>query len=748
MQANQGNTDKMSKAVGKPMDRVDGRLKVTGAARYAADLVKDLVHAVVVQSTIARGRIKNIDARAAEQSPGVLAVITHLNAPKLATTNPPGTSSFEKVVPVLQDNAINYYGQHIGVVVAETFEQALHAARLVRVTYAEERPTLKFEENLKRAYAPKVVNANNPTDTRHGDLNRGLSEADVSINTTYTTPIEHHNPMEPHATTAVWEGDRLTLYNSTQHTVGTQVTTARTLRIPEQNVHVVCPFMGGGFGSKVPTRGHVVLAAIAARQIGRPVKLVVTRQQMFTSVGYRTRTQQYLRLGARRDGRLTAIAHESVMQTSVFDEFAEQAGIGSRMMYECPNSLVTHRLVRLNLATPTIMRAPGEAPGMFALESAMDELAYALKMDPIQLRLLNEPARDPEKGLPWSSRSLVECFKQGAARFGWEKRQAEPRSMRDGRYLVGYGVASATYPARTRPASARTQIFPDGHVLVQLAATDLGTGTYTILMQVAADTLGIAPERVRVEIGDTDFPPTDASGGSFGASSFSTAVYKACVAARSRVTALARQDVKSPLRGMNDDAIAAADGRLFALSDPARGETYVSIMQRHNLSRGVEVRIDSKPGEEAKKFSMHSFGAQFAEVRVDPDTGEVRVPRFLSVHGAGRILNPKTARSQIIGGVVWGISMALQEETHLDTRYGQFVNHNLAEYHVPVNADVGNIDAFFVEENDPYVNPLGMKGVGEIGIVGSAAAIANAVYHATGKRIRDLPITPDKLLSN
>lgn len=745
----QSKADKpTNSAVGKPMDRTDGLLKVTGAARYAAEFpMKNLAHAVVVRSTIARGRIQSIDTSAAEKSPGVLAVITHLNAPKLATTDPPEVSDrYLKVIPVLQDDRINHYGQHVGLVVAETFEQAQYAATLVRVAYTQERPALEFAANLNRAYAPERINAGYPTDTQQGDLERGLSAADVRIDVTYTTPIEHNNPIEPHATIAVWEGDRLTLYNSTQHVDASQTSVASTLRIPKQNVRVVCPYVGGGFGSKVPTREHVILAAIAAKQIGRPVKVALSRSQMFTCVGHRPHSQQRLRLGAKRDGRLTAFAHESIMETAVFDEFAEQNGVMSRIMYDCPNSLVTHRIVPLNLDRSMIMRAPGEAPGSFALESAMDELAYALKIDPIKLRLRNEPPRDPESNLPWSSRSLVQCFQEGAKRFGWEKRLAEPGSMREGRYLIGYGVASATFPARRRPSSAIVRVLPDGRVQVHTGATDLGTGTYTVLTQVAADALGVPPERVQVEIGDSNFPPTPASGGSFGAASFCTAVQEACVALRQCLAALARDDANSPLRGANEEAIAAADGRLFTKGQPARGETYAAIMQRHNLAQGVEVRVDSKPDDAAQKFSMHAFGAHFVQVSVDPDTGMIMIPRFLCVIGAGRILNPKTARSQIVGGVVWGISMALHEETLLDARYGNYVNGNLGEYHVAVNADIPDIDTVFIEENDPHVNPLGIKGIGEIGIVGAAAAVANAIYHATGKRIRDLPITPDKLL--
>ncbi len=745
----------MSELIGRPVDRVDGRLKVTGAARYAAEFpLPNLAHAVAIQSMIARGRIESIDTRAAEKSPGVLAVITHLNVPKLETTDPPDVSErWRRVVPVLQSDRIDHYGQHVGAVVAETLEQAQHAASLVRVTYAQERPVLDWGASLNRAYAPPQVNGNNPTDTRHGDIEWGLREADVTVDATYTTPFEHHNPMEPHATTAVWEGvsealpqeARLTLYNSTQYPVAAQIVVARTLGIPEQNVRIVNPFMGGGFGSKVATRGHVILAAIAAKQTNRPVKIALGRQQMFTSVGHRTNTQQRVRLGAKGDGRLTVIAHESIMHTSAFDEFAEQTGVATRIMYECPNSLVTHRLVRLNLPTPTIMRAPGETPGSFALESAMDELAYALKMDPIALRIRNEPARDPESGLPWSSRSLVECFKQGAASFGWEQRQPEPRSMRDGRYLIGYGVASATYPTRTRPASARVQVLADGRVRVQIAATDLGTGTYTILTQVAADALSVAPDRVQVEIGDSNLPPAPPSGGSWGAASFGSAVHQACMAARTKMLTLVSQDTRSPLKGLSDTDLEVRQGCILSKQNSSLVETYQEVLTRNNLKE-LTAEVDFQPGAAAKKYSMHAFGAHFAQVRVDPDTGEVRVPRFLSIHAAGRILNPKTARSQIVGGVVWGISMALHEETHVDTRYGHFVNHDLGEYHVPVNADIGDIEAFFIAENDPHVNPLGSKGIGEIGIVGAAAAVANAVYHATGERIRDLPITPDKLL--
>lgn len=772
----------MNEAIGKPMNRVDGRLKVMGGARYAAEFpLKNLVHAVVVQSTIARGSIKSIDTRAAIASPGVLGVITHLNAPKLpqaqagavgsgggssgdakvpshkqptqssSTGNNGGDSGesggdpFAKPIPVLQDATITFYGQHIGVVIAETLEQAQHAATLVKVTYAEARPATVLKANLARAYKPEKLLIPLEPDTGRGDLNRGLSEADVRIDETYSTPVEHHNPMETSATIAVWEGDRLTLYDASQHVNGVQTTVANTLRMPLEKIQVISHFLGGGFGCKYPTRGHVILAAIAAERVRRPVKLVITRQQMFTAVGCRPHSIQRVRLGAKRDGRLTALAHEITTQTSISKEFVEHVGAATGTMYNVSNTLVTHRAVPLNMVTPTIMRAPGETPGMYALESAMDELAYKLGIDPIELRVRNDPPRDLEKNLPWSSRSLVQCFREGAKRFGWERRNPKPGSMRDGRYQIGYGLASATYPTNRQPASARTQILNDGRVLVQIAATDIGTGTYTILTQVAADALGVASERVRVEIGDTLLPPSPGSGGSWGAASYGCAVQEACLAARAKIFALALKDARSPLKGLSDAELEVRSGRIVSKRDSSQGETYQEVLNRHNLKE-MTAEVDSKSDEAAKKYSMHAFGAQFAEVRVDPDLGMVRVSRFLGSFGVGRVLNPKTARSQMIGGIVWGIGMALHEETMMDERYGHFVNHNLAEYHVPVNADIPDIKVFFVEENDPYVNPLGIKGVGEIGIVGAGAAVANAVYHATGKRIRDLPITPDKLL--
>ncbi len=733
-----------TRIVGKPMNRVDGRLKVTGGALYSAEIpVANVVYGVTIQSTIAKGQITQIDTSVAERAAGVIAIITHLNAPKLYGQKAGGG---DKNLLLLQDNIVHYSGQHIGVVVADTFERAADAASLVQVRYDKDKPNVEMEANLAHAFPPSSkIPRNEPVDSTRGNLAQGLAAADTRIEQTYTTPVENHNPMEPHATTAVWEGDRLTLYDATQGVFQAQRKVAASLGIPPSNVRIISDFVGGGFGCKGSVWSHVVLAAIAARQVGRPVKLVLARTQMFGPVGFRPQTLQRVTLGATRSGKLTAIRHASTSQTSTFDEFVEPTAKTTRMLYACPNVETRHRLVRLDAGTPTFMRAPGEASGSFALESAMDELAYALQIDPVELRLRNYTDSDPDKNLPWSSKSLKECYRQGAERFGWARRDPKPRSMRDGKYLVGWGMATATYPTNRSPASAKVQLFANGTALVQSGSQDIGTGTYTVMTQVAADVLGLPVEKVRFELGNTEMPETPVSGGSQTAASVGSAVHLATAAARSKMVQLALADTASPLYGASEQDIAALEGRLFLKGKQSKGETYGSILARHGLKM-VEARSDAKPGDEKEKFSMHSFGAQFAEVYVDPDLGEVRVTRWVGAFGAGRILNAKTARSQLLGGIVYGIGMALMEHTVMDPNLGRIVTADLAEYHVPVNADVPAIVAFFVDEHDPYVNPIGVKGIGEIGITGVAAAIANAVYHATGKRIRDLPITTDKLL--
>ena len=734
--------------IGLSTPRSDGPLKVQGAARYAAEHhPPGMLYGFPVQTVVPAGRIAAIQTGDAERVPGVVRVVTRANAPEQAPFEQ--SDDFQVQVmgpkPILNGDAILFHGQFVALVVAETFEAARDAAGLVRVEVEPAEATTDFEGGLASAHKPNVINGGNEPDTAQGDFDEAFHTAAVQVDATYETPYEHNAAMEPHAAVAEWDGSRLTVHDTNQGVSACAAALAATFKLERKNVRVVSRFIGGGFGSKYSIHPHAALAAVGAMVTGRPVKVALTRQQTFTGHGHRTRTRQRMRLGAARDGRLIAIGHEAWSQTSRHDEFAEQSASLTRLMYAAPNRMTAHRVVRLNTPTPSWMRAPGETPGSFALESAMDELAVALRMDPIELRILNEPVTDPESGLPWSSRSLVTCLTEGAARFEWHRRGA-PGSVRDGRWLVGMGVASATYPVLSVPASARLTLRPDGRARVELAATDLGTGTYTILRQIAAEALGLRGEDVDVEIGDSDLPVTMGSGGSFGASSGGSAVTGAALKLRETLAALARDDEGSPLHGLNSAAVAFRDGRIVHRDDPSRGEALAALVSRTARVDGLVSTHDHQPDDAQDKFSMHAFGAQFAEVGVDADTGEVRVRRMLGVFGAGQVLNPRTATSQLVGGMTMGIGQALTEETVLDPRWGQWVNRDLGEYHVPTNADVPQIDARFVEEHDDKVNALGIKGVGEIGIVGVAAAIANAVFNATGVRVRDLPITLDKVL--
>jgi xanthine dehydrogenase YagR molybdenum-binding subunit len=752
-------------SIGEPLDRVDGRLKVTGGARYTAEMpVTNVAHAVMVTSTIGRGRIVSMDTSAAERAPGVLKVLTPFNAPRLPGAPRPGPQTpppppaapsngaqgpaarggTMRVPTLLQDPHVRYNGQPIGLVIAETFEQALAATYLVRVRYESEAPVLDMARAPRNDPATVRPLGGERTSTR-GDVARGLAESAVRVEQTYTTPLENHNPMEPHNTVAVWEADRLTLYESTQGITSVRNTVATILGVPPANVRVVSHFTGGGFGSKGGAWSHEVLAAMAAREVGRPIKLVLTRRQMFGPVGGRPRTSQRIALGAARDGALVAMRHASTSTTSTLEDWVEPAVSQTKILYACPNLETSYDLVRLNVGSPTFQRAPGESTGTFALESAMDELAYALGMDPVALRLRNYAERDPETGHPWSSKELRECYRVAAERFGWSRRDPRPRSMRDGRALVGWGMATATYPARRNPAACTARLLPDGRAVILAGTQEIGCGTYTSMTQVAADALGIAPERVRFELGDTNLPENPASTGSVTAASTGAAVHGAATALRQRLVDMAIADAASPLSGAAASDVRVADGRMSSGSDGGRGETFAALVARHG-GQPVEVTVSSRAGAEQQQYAMHSFGTVFAEVRVDEALGTLRVPRIVTAHGVGRVLNPKTARSQIVGGVVWGIGMALLEETYVDPRVGRYLNADLAEYHVPVNADVGTIDTILVDEHDPYINAIGAKGVGEIGITGVAAAIANAVYHATGVRVRDLPITLDKVV--
>lgn len=729
-------------AVGSPLDRADAPDKVTGSATYAVDVIlPDLAHAVIVQSEIAQGRIQEIDASVAERAPGVLGVLTHLNTERLAEVPVFPVGAAGQRLPPLQCDRVHFVGEHVAVVVAETLLQAEAAAQLVQVVYDSEEAVTALD--LATGEGPPSGIFGEPPDSVRGDPGVALAHADVRLELIYTTPTEHHHPLEPGATVAAWESGRLTLYDSTQWVSGVRAAVAMTLGIPPDDVRVLSPFVGGAFGSKGMVWPNVVLAALAARHVDRPVKLVLSRAQMFTSLGYRSPTVQRLSLGASGDGSLTAIVHAVTQQTSTFEEFAAGVGFISRSLYACPNVEVRHRQVRVNAPTPTVMRAPGEGVGSFALESGLDELAEQLRIDPIDLRLRNFADVEPHERLPWSSNALRECYRVGAERFGWARRTSAPGSMTEDGQLIGWGMASATYGVYSEAARAHVRICADGSVRVTSGTQDLGTGTYTTMTQVAADALGVPVDTVQAVLGDTDLPPAPHSGGSQTAASVSPAVWAAAHAARGKALALALADPGSPLHGCAAEDVTSSDGSLFLARDPAIRDTYADVLARLGIDS-----VDASGGADPREsdHARRSFGAQFAEVRVDPQLGEVRVTRFCGVFGAGRILNPKTARSQLIGGIVGGIGMALMERTVSDRRHGRVVSANLSGYLVPTHADVPAIDICFIDEVDHVVNPLGIKGIGEVAIVGVAAAVANAVRHATGRRIRDLPITPEKLL--
>jgi len=738
--------------VGQPVDRVDGLAKVTGTALYTAEHgLPGLTHAVLVTSTIASGRIVTIHTAQAEKMRGVLLVMTHLNAPRLAEKGQAGVvPPAGRILNLLQDGQVLYNNQPVALVVADSLEHAQDAARAVRIVYAAARAELDFNQAKAACYAPKKAR-DQAADSARGDDSAGWNSASCGVDVIYRTPMEHHNPMEPHATIAHWEGDQrdqrdqLTLYDSTQNVSGVRATVAMRFGLPPGNVRVICPFVGGGFGSKGSAWSHVVLAAMASRQVGRPVKPVLERSHMFGMVGYRPLTEQHLRLGAAADGRLTAMRHDVIANTSCMEDWMEPAALITRMLYRSDSQETSHRLARLNLGTPTFTRGPGITSGSFALECAMDELAYVAKLDPIAFRLRNEADRDPGNGLPWSSKALRQCYAAGAERFGWAGRDPLPRSMRDGHLLVGWGMASATYPAHRSPASARVSILPDGLALVQSGTHDLGTGTYTVMSQIAAEALGLPLAKVRFELGDTRLPVAPGAGGSQSVASVGPAVQAAALAAREKLLALAQADPESPLYSAGPEEMILEAGWLFRKSSPQRREGVAALLARHG-GLSLEATRDSRSGAEREAFSMHSFGAVFAEVHVDPELGIITVPRLVGAYGVGRLMNRKTGHSQLMGGMVWGLGMALLEKTEMDPRTGRAVNANLADYHVPTNADIHAIDIIVVDENDPHINSLGAKGIGEIGAVGVAAAIGNAVFHATGKRIRDLPITLDQLI--
>ncbi|HEY6187277.1 MAG TPA: xanthine dehydrogenase family protein molybdopterin-binding subunit [Pyrinomonadaceae bacterium] len=738
----------MPRYIGKEMSRVDGVAKVTGKAKYAAEFkVPNLAYGFIVLGSVAKGTIKTIDTREAERAPGVIRVFTHLNAPKLgpkASTEyapPRNAREQDKSFRALQSDRIYFNAQPVALVVAETYEQARYAARLVKVTYNAEQHTTDTEAVRTRARVP----TQGPPPRPRGNPEEAMKNAPVKVEAEYRIPIEHHNPMEPHAAIAVWDGDRLTIFDKTQEVYGVRRHLASSFNVPEDNVQVISPYVGGAFGSSLRPNYYPSLTAMAARELKRPVKVVYTRTQMFTGHGHRPYTIQKIALGAEASGKLTAMIHEAVHNTSSFEEFNDNTTGFTRQVYACPNLYAPTKITDTDLNTPTWMRAPGAVSGMFALECAMDELAYALKVDPLELRLINYAEVDPESGKPFSSKALKECYRLGAEKFGWKQRKMEPRSMRDGRLLVGWGTATGVWGAFQSPASAKITFRADGSAHVTSATSDIGPGTYTVVTMIAAEYLGLTPERVQFELGDTKFPRAPAQGGSQTTASVGSAVHGAALAVTARLFALANQDANSPLKGAVASDVEMLDGRLRLKSDPSKFVQIAEVMSRNNLTEITET-FESKPSEERHKYATLAHGAQFVEVKVDPDLGQVRVTRAIEVTACGKIINPKASHSQEIGGVVWGIGMALTEATEIDHRYGRIMNPNLQHYHVPVNADVHEVETLFVEEDDQIVNPLGVKGMGELGMVGIPAAIANAVFHATGKRIRELPITPDKLL--
>jgi xanthine dehydrogenase YagR molybdenum-binding subunit len=732
------------RAVGQPLDRIDGHAKVTGAARFAADApIAAPLHATIVQSTIACGRIVAIDERATRAVAGVVEVLTYRNAPRVPALPFDFTTPVTEELAPLQSDRIAYDGQHVAAVIAQTFEAARAGAALLQVEYEPREAEVTLDAARTIEYPEQWFG--NDVQPRRGDPERAFESAAVHLDATYTTPAESHNPLEPSVTVAEWRDGELTVHDATQWVLGTRAVLAKSFGLDEEKVRVISPFLGGGFGCKGFFWPHALIAAMAAKVTDRPVKLVLTREQMFTSCGYRSETRQRIRIGASRAGRLAAVLHDVFAVSSRVGTFVESAGGVTTFLFDVPNLAVTHRIARLDVSTPTAMRAPGEAPGSFALGSALDELAYACGLDPLEVLRRNHATVDPSNGLPFSSKHLLACYERGAEAFGWSDRPKAPRARREGGELVGWGVATAAYPALRSPAQARVTLGADGIVDVASATHDLGTGMYTILAQIAADELGVDPRAIRVRIGDSSFPDAPVAGGSMSSASVGPAVQDAARRAYHEGVAIATSSGASPLHGLSEDEIEARDGALRSKADPARAVTYAEVV-RLSGSGAIEALGSAAPGDEGERLSFYSFGAQFVEVRFDEELARLRISRALGVFDCGRILNAKTARSQMIGGIVWGIGMALLEETVRDPRSGAVVTNNLADYHVPVNADIPEIEILFVEEPDLALNPLGARGVGEIGITGVAAAIANAVYHATGVRVRDLPIVPEKLL--
>ena len=727
--------------IGKAVDRYEGPLKVSGTAAYAYEVQPPSppAYGVLVSAPIARGRITSVDTAAAEASPGVRLVWTYRNAPKQGPR--PARYDFftPSPRPALESDRVWFFGQQVAVVVADTLEQAQAGAALVKLAFeADPEPAVTFQDHFDEAVDPP-----GESDVEIGDFEKAFASAPVTLDETWRTPLQNHCQMEPCATLAWWDGDQLTVHTSVQMVRFAQNSLAETLMMPHKAVHLLTRYVGGGFGGKGSFYEDLVLASLAARELKQPVKIALSRQQMMHGTVHRPATEQRVRLGATPDGKLTAMSLMTVTHCDRRGNFTEHASNFARNLYAAPNRLTGHRLVRLDLPVASAMRAPGEASGTLSLEVAMDELAEKLGIDPVELRVLNEPETDPETGKPFSIRQLVRCFREGAQMFGWENRNPTWGQVRDGRWLVGLGTAAAIRGNFLLPAKCSFTVDGEGVITVKQGMTDIGTGTYTVLGQIAAETLGVPLTHVRVEIGDSELPPAPGSGGQFGAATAGSAALDAGMNLRKAIAELAAADQASPLYGGPAAEVTFVDGVVAIANRSER----LSELIRRNHPDGLTADGEVRPAADAGKWSSHTYGAHFVEVGVDPVTGETRVRRMLGVFAAGRILNWKTARSQLTGGMIWGVASALTEGNAVDPRYGSLINQDLASYLVPVQADIGELDAIMLDEVDDKANPMGIKGVGELGISGAGAAVANAIYNAVGVRVRDYPITPDKLIA-
>jgi xanthine dehydrogenase YagR molybdenum-binding subunit len=733
--------------IGQPLTRREGILKVKGEARYAADNhPAGVLHAVLTVSSIARGRVTFLDVQAAKSHPGVVDVMTPANRPPLAEDPDAKTNPFMFRLDLLQNDQVRYANQPIAVVIAQTLEAATEGAALLAPRY--EALPARVGLDAAESFVPPAVGVGNPAETRRGDVEAGLAAASTRIEATYETPAQYHNAMEPPAIVAVWDGDSLSIDTPSQALVMAQGRIAGLFGIAPEKIHIRSPFLGGGFGSKGLLAGPQVLGILAARLVGRPVKLVLRREQMYGPVGHRPPTRQRLRLGTDGDGRLTAIDHHAKTASSTFDDFFEPAADASHTLYASPAIATSHEAVRIDTGTPMFMRAPGEATGSIALESAIDEAAWACGMDPLAFRLKNYAEVEPISGKPFSSKALRDCYAQAAERFGWSRRPLAPRQVRDADgCLVGWGTGTATFPALMFQAEARAVVRRDGSGLMETGAHDMGQGAWTAFAQIAADGLGLDIERLEFRAGTSDLPDAGIAGGSAHTATAGMAIHNAGAAVIAKLADLATTNERSPLFGAGNAGVVARGGRLFRRDDEGRSESYADILGRAGLAE-IEANGNGAADPAAQStYAMHAHGAVFAEVKVDPDLGQIRVTRLVGAFAAGRVINPLLVRSQLLGGMIWGVSFALHEQAVMDRRSGRTLNANLAEYHIPVNADVPGVEALLIDEHDPHVNALGIKGVGEIGVTGTAGAVANAVWHATGIRVRRFPIRVEDLVT-